>query len=115
MRGVPIGRVISSEYCRTVQTAQLMDFGPAIETSQGITFSVYDESNRCEHSLELLSEAPAPGSNTAVIGHMITAETCLPLSDGNFQMSEAAVFKPDGQGGGQFVDRVLWYEWADLP
>jgi hypothetical protein len=66
---IPIGRVISSEFCRNLQTAERMDFGPTIEQSPAITYFVHDEPNRCANSYGLIGEAPAAGTNTAIIGH----------------------------------------------
>ncbi len=109
--GIPIGRVQSSEFCRNVTTAMLMDFGPAIEQRQDITFFVYDEAARCANSLALLAVAPPAGSNTAIIGH--AGFTCTLL--GTLAWSEAAIYKPDGAGGSHFVTRVLWNAWPTEP
>lgn len=108
--GIPVGRVVSSEFCRNLQTAELMDLGPAIEQSQDLTFFVYDEAQRCAHSSALLQTVPPPGANTALIGH--AGNTCSPLSD--LAWSEAAVYKPDGSGGTTFVTRVTWDAWAQF-
>ncbi len=111
-RGVPIGRVVSSEFCRNLETAQLMDFGPPIEPSPAITFFVYDEVNRCANSFALLAEVPAAGTNTALIGH--AGNACSPLSD--LPWAGAAIYKPDGQGSAVLIDPlVTWDEWATLP
>ena len=67
-RGVPIGRMLASEFCRNVETAQLMDLGPPIEQSPAITYFVYDEGGRCADTFALLAEAPPAGTNTALIG-----------------------------------------------
>jgi phosphohistidine phosphatase SixA len=107
--GISIGRVISSEYCRNFTTAELMDFGPPIELSQGITYWVYDEVNRCANSMALIAEVPAAGTNTALIGH--AGFSCSIL--GSLAWSEAAIFKPDGMGGAEFIARLLWNQWPE--
>jgi hypothetical protein len=112
-RGIPIGRVLSSEFCRNVTTAELMDFGPPIEQDQGITFFVYDEPNRCAVSYARIAVAPALGTNTAIIGHAGFSSICPILS--SLQWSEAAVFRPDGSGDALFIARVAWDQWATLP
>jgi hypothetical protein len=109
--GIAVSRVSTSEYCRNVTTAELMDFGPAIEERQDITYYVYDEAGRCGASYALLAETPAPGTNTAVIGH--AGFVCDVL--GSLAWGEAAVFRPDGQGGVDFVARVPWNQWLALP
>ncbi len=110
---IPVGRVLSSEYCRCFTTAELMDFGPPIEQLQGISFFVYDEPNRCAHSYELIDQAPDSGTNTAIIGHAGFSATCDVV--GALAWSEAAVFKPDGQGGSTFITRLTWDQWVMLP
>lgn len=105
--GIVIGRVISSEFCRNFTTAALMDFGPTVELSQAITFFVYDEASRCANTNTLLAEVPAAGTNTALIGH--AGFSCGVL--GSLAWSEAAVFRPDGMGGAELMERVLWDAW----
>lgn len=109
--GITIGRVLTSEYCRNFTTAALMDFGPVVEQSQELTYWVYDEAARCSDTFVMLGEAPAPGTNTALIGH--AGNTCPPLS--SLAWSEAAIYKPDGMGGATFIDRVLQSGWLALP
>lgn len=110
--GVPIGRVVSSEFCRCIQTAESMNFGPTIETNSGITYWVYDEANRCALSYALLAEVPAAGTNTVVIGHAGFSPSCPTLS--NLAWSECAVFKADGQGGSTLIGRLTWDAWGPL-
>jgi phosphohistidine phosphatase SixA len=112
-RGVPFGRVVTSEFCRNVETADLMALGPVPEESPAITYFVHDEANRCADSYALLAEAPASGTNTALIGHAGFSPACPVL--GELAWGEAAVFKPDGIGGTEFVTRVLWDGWSALP
>ncbi len=109
--GITVGRVLSSEYCRNVETAQLYDFGPVIEESQELTYWVYDEANRCTDTFVMLADPPAPGTNTGLIGH--AGNTCPPLS--NLAWGEAAIYKPDGMGGSTYIDRVLENGWLSLP
>ncbi len=109
---IDVGRVISSEFCRCVQTAELMDFGPAIETDPGISYFVYDEPNRCTHCYERIDEVPSPGTNTAIIGHAGFIPACATL--GSLQWSECAIFKPDGAGSATFIAQLAWSAWGDL-
>jgi hypothetical protein len=112
-RGIPVGRVLSSEYCRNVHTAELMDFGPTIEQTPGITYFVYDEVNRCQNTRTLLAQAPAAGTNTAIIGHAGFSSACPPID--SLAWGEAIVFKPDGLGGSTPVARVSAGSWTALP
>ena len=112
-RGVPFGRVLSSEYCRNFQTAELMDLGPPLELLTGITYFVYDEVNRCQNSYELIRQVPAAGTNTVIIGHAGFPGNCEIL--GSLAWSEAAIFKPDGVGGQQLIARRMWNQWEAEP
>lgn len=110
-RGIPVGRVRTSEFCRNVETASGMDFGPAIEEIPDLTYFVYNEASRCSLTFAMLAEAPPAGTNGALIGH--AGNSCPPLSA--LAWAEAAVYKPDGLGGATYVDRVLAGAWLSLP
>lgn len=107
---IPVGRVVSSEFCRNRTTAELMDFGPTTELRQDITFFVYAESGRCDASYALIDQVPAAGTNTAIIGHAGFGGSCPVLAD--LAWGEAAIFKPDGVGGSVLIARVLSDGWA---
>ena len=109
---IPIGRVISSEYCRCVHTAELNDFGPAIEQDSSITFFVYDEANRCAHSQERIAELPPAGSNTAIIGQAGFTGSCPVL--GELAWGEAAIYKPKGDGTAELITRVPFDQWPSV-
>lgn len=112
-KGIPFGRMLSSEYCRNVTTAQLMNLVPQanIEQKQEITYFVYDEANRCNNSMALAAVEPMSGTNTGIIGH---AGFSCPILD-SLAWSEAAIFKPNGMGGSTYITRVKWNEWDALP
>jgi hypothetical protein len=107
---VPVGRVLSSEFCRCVITAQLMDLGPPIEQVQEITYFVHDEPNRCANSFARINDAPTAGTNTAIVSHIGFSPFCPPIDQ--LAPAEAAIFKPDGQGANTFVTRVTSEQWA---
>jgi hypothetical protein len=110
---IPIARVISTEFCRGVQTAQKMALkyrgkSIKIETAKELTSFVYDEKNRCSNAYKLLAQAPAKGTNTALIGQK--GNDCPVI--GNLDIAAAAVFKPDGTGGSQLAGVVKLADWA---
>jgi phosphohistidine phosphatase SixA len=111
-RNIPVGRVVSSEFCRAVQTAQYMAFAPPIEQRQDITYFVYDEANRCAAEQALLAQVPAAGTNTAIIGHSAISGGCTTLN--NLAWGSAAVYRPNGAGGSTFVAVVAWDAWDTL-
>jgi hypothetical protein len=111
MKRFTVGRVLSSEMCRGIQTAQGMNFGPSIEQLKELTYFVYDEANRCTNTYNLLNEAPAAGTNTAMVSH---AGFACPTID-SLAWGEAAIFKPNPGGSPTFITRVAWNQWAALP
>lgn len=100
--------MLSSEFCRVLTTAALLDLGPTIEQRQDLTFFVSDEASRCQSTQFLLAEPPAAGTNTAIVAHG-PSTACGILH--TLAMGEAAIFKPDGRGGATFVTRVLPNAW----
>jgi|CXWL01.1.fsa_nt_gi hypothetical protein len=109
-----VGRVLSSEFCRCMQTAQGFGFGPTIEASVDLTYFVYAEAQRCAKSLALLNEAPIAGTNTAMVSHAGFTGACAPLDA--LAWSEAAIFRPVADGGTPlYITRVPWNGWACLP
>jgi phosphohistidine phosphatase SixA len=92
--GIPIGKVLSSELCRTRETAELA-FGQTTPmpdlTSFGTAGSEAEEQERAAALRRLLSTPPAPGTNTVLVGHLfnIQAAASISLAEG-----EAAIFSP---------------------
>lgn len=132
--GVTFGRVLSGEFCRTVQTAQGLNLGPVTEQRTELTYYVYDEARRCQATHALLNQVPASGTNTALVGH--AGFTCPTLDA--LAWSEAAIYKPQPATGTAcsvtdggcatdeacvagscvhplLVDRVLVGGWSTLP
>jgi hypothetical protein len=110
---IPIARLVSTEFCRGIQTAKNMALRYhgkplAIETAQALTSFVYDEKNRCKNVYEMLAQAPAPGTDTALIGQK--GNDCPVI--GGLDIAGAAVFKPDGAGGSSVVGVVKLADWA---
>jgi phosphohistidine phosphatase SixA len=93
---IPVGEVLSSELCRTRETAELT-FGRVVLmrelSSFGTAESEADEAWRVEVLRWLLSTAPAPGTNTVLVGHQfnINRATGVSIAEG-----EAAIFRPLG-------------------
>src|SRR5687768_2326199 len=91
---IPIGEVLSSELCRTRETAELA-FGRATLvpelTSFGTAASEAEEQKRAAALRRLLATPPAPGTNTVLVGHLfnIQAAAGIGLAEG-----EAAIFSP---------------------
>jgi phosphohistidine phosphatase SixA len=91
---IPIGDILSSELCRTRETAELA-FGEATLapdlSSFGTAGSEVEEEERVAALRRLLATPPAPGSNTILVGHQfnIQAAAGISLTEG-----QAAIFRP---------------------
>lgn len=113
---VPIGEVWASPYCRTLETARLMDVGPVQPTDDLMNMSAADVVGGAEavtaSARQRLAASPAPGTNTVLVAHgnVIAAAANVTLAEG-----EAAVLAPGiGEAGFTLIARVPPEEWAAL-
>ncbi len=114
--GIPVGKVLSSRFCRCTETAQLA-FGrhEAIQTLTGVRRGGEFAQARSAASAglrELLSTPPPTGKNTVLVSHgfnLIDLEGLYLSTQG-----EAAIYRPDGRGGYALLARVLPDAWADM-
>jgi broad specificity phosphatase PhoE len=71
--GIPVGRVRASEYCRTVETARLLDVGEVEATREIINMRIVDYLGGHEavvaRARKVFSEPPTPGTNTVLVAH----------------------------------------------
>ncbi|MGD9893922.1 MAG: hypothetical protein AB7R89_28030 [Dehalococcoidia bacterium] len=106
---IPIGDVLSSEFCRARDTARLA-FGRA-QAAPNLNLCCQDGSGltdgqRQDYLLQALAARPRPATNTILVGHGSFMMTDL-------AMGEAAVYAPDGNGGTTRIARILPDEWAN--
>ena len=96
--GIPVGDVLSSEYCRTRETAELA-FGRVTPTrdltSRASTATPAERAERIEALRRLLATPPAPGLNTVLVGHLFNLQDATGVS---IAEGEAAIFLPLGDG-----------------
>jgi len=111
---IPVGPVLSSPYCRTLDTAQLA-FG-RVEASGDLLnmFSAKDQAERDQLSValqRLLTTQTTTATNTVLVTHGVNVQTAtsLQLTEG-----EAIVVAPDGTGSFLLIARVLPDEWSTL-
>ena len=111
---VPVGPVLSSEYCRALEYARLMFNRAEPEPSLVLPDPLTDQqkAENTEALKRLLRAPPPAGANTAMVSHSpnirLAAGVDLPTEGG------AAVFRVQGQGEPTLVARVLPEEWAVL-
>ncbi len=102
-RGIPVGRVLSSRWCRCLETARLA-FGrvepwPALD-------SIYEDRRREEEQTravrELVSRPPA-GGNLVLVTHGVNVAALLGFVPA---AGEVVVLTPDGRGGFRVAGRM---------
>jgi hypothetical protein len=110
---IPIGSVLASPFCRTVETARLA-FGKAEPTPDARGGPARpDDPKRYEPLRKLLSTAVPPGENRVIASHgnPFHALAGSPyLNEG-----EIAVVRPDGDMKFTVVGRIKLEDWARLP
>lgn len=112
---IPVSRVISSEYCRTRETALRLGLGP-VETTRDIMNMksadfVGGRDAVIQRARRRLAEPPEPGTNIVVVGHgnVVQAATgAYPAEAG------AAIFRPRAGEAPELIGEVAPGEWADV-
>lgn len=108
---IPIGDVLASPFCRTMETAGLM-FGRAVATPAVRGGPANDGDQRYRELRRLLSTPVAAGTNIAIASHgnpFIAVAGPPYLAEG-----EAAVIQPRGGAGFRVIARVRKEEWTSL-
>lgn len=112
---IPVGRVLASPYCRTVETADLMDVGEVEASTDIINMRaakfVGGRDAVVRSARALLATEPEPGTNTVLVAHGNVATAATPVYPGE---GEGVIFEPDGDGGFEFVGRLTPSQWAEL-
>lgn len=120
---IPVGQVISSDYCRAYNTAQLafgrytknsnLNFLPCVECTPE------DYRNYAARVSPLLSAKPAAGTNTFLVGHDdpfqgVTMAVEPPNGIYPDPMGVSYVVKPMGNGKFELVAKLLPTQWRTL-
>ena len=109
---IPVGEVLASPYCRTMETARLMDVGEVQASTDVMNLrsaSYFGGRAAIVASAQrLLSTPPAPGTNRVIVAHGNVAREATPVYPGE---GEGVVFEPDGNGGFRLVGRLTPAAW----
>jgi broad specificity phosphatase PhoE len=112
---IPIGKVLASPYCRTVETASKMGLGSVETTTDIMNMRVAEyfggPSAIADNTRRRLSTIPQAETNTVLVAHgnvLVTATDVYP------QEAEAIVFRPGGSGIWDYVARITPTEWTRL-
>lgn len=112
---IPVGRVLASPYCRTVDTVKLMDVGEVETTTDVMNMRSADyvggREAVTERARKLLGSPPPAGTNTVISAHGNVARAATPVYPGE---AEAVVFRPEGGSEFTFVGRLTPQQWSEL-
>jgi phosphohistidine phosphatase SixA len=110
---IPVGEVISSQYCRAWQTADLA-FGKyvkngALNFPKSADYTDEQVAQMKAQLMPLLTAVPPQGTNTVIVGHDDLFEAATGIYPAPQGM--AYVVKPDGRGGFELVANMLPEQW----
>ncbi len=111
---VPLGQVLASPYCRTLDTATLA-FGDGVEKEEALLplpgLGAPGQEEALAAAKALVGEEPQEGENTVLVSHISTIE---PATGATPDEGGSTVFRPDGDGGFTLVAEVSPGGWQRL-
>lgn len=114
---IPVGDVLSSEFCRCRETAELAFERYSIEPSlTGVSRSAEAAPRRELAAVglkKLLATVPRDATNTVLVSHGYNLWDAEGYHLGI--QGEAAVYRPDGRGAYALVARLTPEQWGALP
>lgn len=107
---LPVGKIISSEFCRCIQSAEALDLKIPIETSPTITYYAAGEEDRFKKTIALAEAQPITDKITLLIGHSFTTNDPAPA----LQMGDAAVYKQLPGNKVEFIKIITTADWRAI-
>ena len=112
---IPVSEVLASPYCRTVETARLMDIGEVKSSTAVMNLLAADyfggRAAIVATARALLATPPASGTNRVIVAHGNVAQASTPVYPAE---GEGVVFRPDGKSGFHLVGRISPADWSRL-
>ena len=112
---IPVGRIISSEFCRAYTSAEQMATGLPVQQAKELTLTVYDEPNRCTNTFALASRQPRDGKNSLFITHValvVNQPECSFIN--KLQWGDAALFRLNEDKTVTYIGTIPVKDWTDL-
>lgn len=108
--GVPVEKVIASQFYRATEAAKLLDVAP-VETSVdvsegGLVVSPNENKRRAEALKKLLSTPPASGKNLIIVAHKPNLLDAAGKDFFDLGEGEVVLFRPVGDKGFKVVARL---------
>jgi phosphohistidine phosphatase SixA len=110
--GLPIGDVLASPFCRTMETARLIFGRASASTAVRGGPASGGATERYAALRELLSTAPAAGTDLVIVSHGNPLHAVA--GEINLAEGEAAVIRPLGAAGFRIVARIPKDGWVTL-
>ena len=111
---IPVGEILASPYCRTVESARLLQLGEVRETLEVMNLRsanfVGGRASVIATARALLSTTPAEG-NRVIVAHGNVARESTPVYPGEGEM---VVFEPLGNSRFRLLGRIAVGDWPRL-
>jgi phosphohistidine phosphatase SixA len=95
--GIPVAKVLSSEYCRAWETARLLDLGPVTRTrdimNMRVVAHVGGRDAVIRRAQRVLAQPAPEGANVVIVGHGVLRPVPMPAKP-------AAASMPHGPAAG---------------
>ncbi len=113
--GIPVSEVLASPYCRTVESARMMELGEVVTTTAVMNLRAAEyfggRAAIVATARTLLATSPKPGTNRVIVAHGNVASAATPAYPVE---GEGLVFKPKDDGSFILVGRVEPGQWVEL-
>ena len=114
---IPVGKVITSEYCRATDSGLLLQLmpiatDPALNYADAHRYLKRNDAQIIADLRKLLSAKPAAGKNTILVGHVHGVNPPLDQAFSSIQEAESVVVRPLGDDKFEVVGRVTVEKWA---
>jgi len=100
---LPVSLLISTQYCRTLETAVLAFGVPRVILRTDLHATLPD----------WLATEPETGTNIFIVAHIGTIRDRVGLDD-TFEEGDSLIYRPTGDGEFEFVGRIGLYDWPLL-
>ncbi len=100
---LPVSLLISTQYCRTLETAVLAFGVPRVILRTDLYATLTN----------WLATEPEAGTNIFIVAHIGTIRDLVGLDD-TFEEGDSLIYQPTGDGGFEFVGRIGLYDWPVL-
>jgi hypothetical protein len=109
---IPISRLLTSEPCRNVDTARLLDLGKYEITKDLNPGGLPPGFNPGPPRMQQLAAVPPAGGNALLISHIHGSKDKSEWM--HLELAEIIVYRPDGKGATKPVARVRVEGWEEL-